>query len=128
MGSIFENYPEQSASVVEAKKKCTEHPVLTKREIKVLKKLAKQLKKYKKCLKQAEGHHVEKKYDDTFEKQTANCSTEESRGKGNRDGKTFWNKLGDAFLKVFPKIVCTVVSTVFTAVFTRKFKWKMNTA
>lgn len=134
MESIFENYPEQSASVVKTKKKCTEHPVLTKREIKVLKKFAKQLKKYYKCQKQAEEHHVEEKKENdnkentTYEKNTANCSKEESQSKGNRDEKTFWNKLGDAFLKVFPKIICTVVSTVITAVFTRNFKWRMNTA
>lgn len=134
MKSIFEQYPETPVSADESEKKPTDHSFFTKREMKVLKQFRKQLKKYNKRQKETKESHVEEQNKRNFmessidEKGTSNLSKGETQKKENRDEKNFWNKLGEVFLKVVPKIICTVVSAAITTIFSCNFKWKRKAA
>lgn len=134
MSAIFDKYPEQPISADKTADIPVASSVFTKRELKVLKALAKQLKKINKSQKQAKMRQADGK--DRNENQGSILNERESSTKnsqseekaGNKPGKTFLQRLVDVFFKVLPGILCTAAQFLFTTIAGRKLKRKGSTA
>lgn len=131
MSEIFNQYPEQPLSTAKTVDIPATRPMFTKRELKVLKAFAKQIKRYNKSQKKMEKLQADKK--DNVEKQESTMNNEKfsqrkQEKSENKSEKTFLEKLGDVFLKVLPGILCTAAQFFFTTVAGRKFKWRRSMA
>lgn len=129
MSRIFEQYPEQTTpaettEIPEAQK------VFTQREMKILKKLTKELKKSNKRKKRVEKQHIVEGKKPELQKDVADKidTTKPVKGERGEREKTFLGKLGDIFLKVFPSILRTVVKIAVPTVLGHIFKQKVRTA
>ena len=129
MGKIFEQYPEQSISASGNEEIPAAQNVFTKRELDILKKLSKQLKKFNKCQKKVEEQCIAEQEKIEQQKNTADREEKEKQEKGKTEGngKRFLNKLGDVILKVLPSVLRTVVKFAVPAVLGYIFRQKVCT-
>lgn len=119
MAEIFSQYPEITDVISESADKAGSQSDETKKIIKRLRKIHKQLKHQNKIMNQFCKCHVEKLSNDE------GASVREG-DKGSKTvekkEKTFLEKLGDVFLKTLPKLLQTAVTVTITAIFRKGFK------
>ena len=129
MSEIFEKYPEQSVSAVETEEMPAAQTVFTQRELKILKRLSKQIKKFNQRQKKAKKQGVVERERIESQKKTADREVKEKQGKGKTEGngKRFLSKLGDIILKVLPSVLRTVIKFALPTVLDHLFKQKKCT-
>lgn len=125
MSEIFNNYPEDQETASEAvddvkvkqddiKKMIKKIAKICKEERKMLKKIYRQQKKCR----MTEQDMVNAQEASTDKKdKSSRCEADDEVKNPQKKEKTFFNKMGDAFLKALPSIFRTIASVAVTAVF-----------
>lgn len=125
MSEIFNNYPEDQETASEAvddvkvkqddiKKMIKKIAKICKEERKMLKKIYRQQKKCR----MTEQDMVNAQEASTDKKdKSSKCEADDEVKSSQKKEKTFFNKMGDAFLKALPSIFRTIASVAVTAVF-----------
>ena len=128
MSEIFGNYPENLEADLEAANSAKIKHVDTKKLIKRVDKLCKETRKQRKMLQkiyqQGKKKIISAEEAVNTQEESTDENAESSKNKtddGAKDSqkkeKSFFNKMGEAFLKALPSIFRTIASVAVTAVF-----------
>lgn len=114
MANLLDKYENTTGEMVvpagESAGKAEQQPVLSKKERKIFKALAKALRKHNKLMKQeAERRRAEEE-----------ATEKANRRKDDSSTRGFFNKLGDAICKAIPKVLTAIATVALGFFFNRK--------
>lgn len=114
MANLLDKYENTTGEMVvpagESAGKAEQQPVLSKKERRIFKSLAKALRKHNKLLKQeAERRRAEEE-----------ATEKANRRKDDSSTRGFFNKLGDAICKAIPKVLTAIATVALGFFFNRK--------
>lgn len=127
MANMFDTYPdvpEETTTPINGPiSKAERQRVLKKKDLKVLKKLAKALRKQNKLMQEKAE---KQKAEEEAAKKAADKET--NRHKDDSGAKGFFNKLGDAICKAIPKVLTTIATVALGFFFKTRFAGKAQQA